>query len=310
MFSSALERVALVTRIEYGLSIANETPATAGDPCPLRDEGARLSCRGYRSLGMTRRAEILIIGNEILSGKVADEHSGFLCRELRALGVDVRRVVVLPDEVEAIGDAIRDAWQRSDLIVTTGGVGPTHDDVTIAGIAHGLGRAVVRHPELEALVKEVYGEHPPGALARLAEIPEGASLLSASGLRIPVVVVEKLYVFPGVPEVFRRKFNAIKSRFLDTPFSIKKVYLTVGEEPIVSILHEVIEKFPAILLGSYPTFTQATYRVMLTLESKVPSYLEEAHAYLMARLPQDAIVRRDDDAVPSIEQSAEGVPPC
>ncbi|MBI3608834.1 MAG: competence/damage-inducible protein A [Nitrospirae bacterium] len=259
---------------------------------------------------MTRRAEILIIGNEILSGKVADEHSGFLSREFRALGVDLRRVVVLPDEVEAIGEAVREAWQRSDLIVTTGGVGPTHDDVTIAGIAHGLGRAVVRHPELEALVKEVYGEHPPSALARLAEIPEGATLLSAAGLRVPVVVVEKLYVFPGVPEVFRRKFNAIKSRFLDTPFYMKKIYLAVGEEPIASILYEVMAKFPAILLGSYPTFTQAEYRVVLTLESKAASYLEAAHADLVARLPQDAIVRRDEDAAPSSsEMRADGVPP-
>ncbi len=259
---------------------------------------------------MTRRAEILIVGNEILSGKVADEHSGFLCREFRVLGVDLRRVVVLPDEVEAIGEAVREAWPRSDLIVTTGGVGPTHDDVTIAGIAHGLGRAVVRHPELEALIKEVYGEHPPGALARLAEVPEGASLLSAAGLRVPVVVVEKLYVFPGVPEVFRRKFNAIKSRFLDTPFHMKSVYLAVGEEPIASILYDVIEKFPAILLGSYPTFTQAEYRVVLTLESKAPSYLEAAHAYLLTRLPQDAIVRRGESvASSSIPQSSEGVPP-
>jgi molybdenum cofactor synthesis domain-containing protein len=117
---------------------------------------------------MTTRAEIVIIGNEILSGKVADEHSSFLCREFRALGVDVRRVEIIPDEVDAIADAVRAAWERADLIVTTGGVGPTPDDVTIAGIARGLGRPVVRHPELESLVRALYGGQPIKAVERLA----------------------------------------------------------------------------------------------------------------------------------------------
>src|SRR3990170_8611135 len=154
---------------------------------------------------MTTRAEIVIIGNEILSGKVADEHSAFLCRELRALGVDGRRVEIIPDEVDAIADAVRAAWERADLIVTTGGVGPTHDDVTIAGIARGLGRKVVRDPQLEAIIKKEYGPSVNEASLKLAEVPEGAELLMADGLHFPIVTIANIYIFPGIPRATRRK---------------------------------------------------------------------------------------------------------
>jgi len=239
---------------------------------------------------MTTRAEILIIGNEILSGKIADEHSGFLCREFRALGVDVRRIVVLPDEIEVIAEAIRQAWGRNDLIISTGGIGPTHDDVTIAGVAQGLGRPVVRHPTLESIIRDAYGDQLPDAVWRLAEVPEGAELISATGLRVPVVKVEKLYLFPGVPEIFRRKFEAIKARFQEAPFFLKKIYLAVGEERIVAALERVVKKFPEVLLGSYPVINRPDYQVLLTVESKNAAVLDEAYQDLTANLLGEGIL--------------------
>lgn len=244
---------------------------------------------------MTRRAEILIIGNEILSGKVADEHGVFLCREFRALGVDVRRIVVLPDEIAPIADAVNAAWAAADIVVTTGGVGPTHDDVTLAGIARGLGRPLVRHPALAGLIREIYGAQANQVVERMAEVPEGATLIGGEGLRFPVVLIEKLYVFPGVPEIFRRKFLAVRERFRDAPFHLRRIHLAIGEEPIASTLYEVAAKFPALLLGSYPVVNREDYRVRLTLESKDAGYLDEALAYLMARLPAAAIVPADDE---------------
>jgi molybdenum cofactor synthesis domain-containing protein len=242
---------------------------------------------------MSTRAEILIIGNEILSGKVADEHAAFLCREFRALGVDVRRVVVLPDDVEVIAEAVRAAWARADLIVTTGGVGPTHDDVTIEGIAKGLGRPLVRHPVLFELVKKIYGALDDPYVNRLADVPEGTTLIGAEGLRVPVVAVDKLYVFPGVPEVFQRKFNAIKARFRISPFYLRTIYLGVGEESIASLLYDAAARYPDLALGSYPVVGRTSYRVKLTLESKDPTCLESAFAFLTERLPNGCVVAVD-----------------
>jgi molybdenum cofactor synthesis domain-containing protein len=248
---------------------------------------------------MTTRAEILIIGNEILSGKVPDEHAAFLCRELHNLGVDVRRVVVLPDEVHTIAEAVRAAWDRADLIMTTGGVGPTHDDVTIEGIAEGLGRRLVRHPVLAQLVRDVYGASDDPYVARLADVPEGATLIAAEGLRVPVLAVEKIYVFPGVPEVFRRKFHAIKARFQNAPFHLRTIYLGVGEESVAAVLYDAAARHPDVALGSYPVGTRGAYRVRLTLESKDKTRLEAAFSFVTAHLPVGSVVSIDREPDPT-----------
>ncbi len=107
---------------------------------------------------MTKTAGIILIGNEILSGKTTDLNAAYLCRELRALGVDVRRVTVIPDEVELIGKEIAEFARSFDYVFTSGGVGPTHDDVTMEGIAKGLGVPVVQHPELVARLRRGYGD--------------------------------------------------------------------------------------------------------------------------------------------------------
>src|SRR5262249_25521411 len=99
-------------------------------------------------------AAIIVIGNEILSGKVSDTNAPFLTRELRAMGVTLKRILTIPDEVDEIAAAVREFRPRYDVVFTSGGVGPTHDDVTIEGIAKGLGRRVVRHPVIESRLRE------------------------------------------------------------------------------------------------------------------------------------------------------------
>src|SRR4029434_5608715 len=122
-------------------------------------------------------AGIIVIGNEILSGKVADTNAPFLARELRALGVDLRRILTIPDELDEIAAAAREFRPRFDIVFTSGGVGPTHDDVTMEGIARGLDRSLVRDALSEARLREFYREHVNDARLKMAEVPEGAELL-------------------------------------------------------------------------------------------------------------------------------------
>src|SRR5437763_15971323 len=98
-------------------------------------------------------AGIVIIGDEILTGKFTEENAAFLIGELRALGVELRRITVIPDDLEDIAAAVRDASARFDHVFTSGGVGPTHDDITMAAIAHAFGVGVTRHADLEAKVR-------------------------------------------------------------------------------------------------------------------------------------------------------------
>ncbi len=240
---------------------------------------------------MAKTAGIILIGNEILSGKVVDLNAAYLCRQFRELGVEVRKVSVIPDEVELIAREVREFHHAYDWVFTSGGVGPTHDDVTVAGVAQGLGVGVVRHGTLVARLEEVYQERINDARLKMAEIPEGAELLAADALIVPVLSIKNVFVFPGVPEIFRRKFDAIKERFRERPFLLRSVYVLVGEGVLAEHLNAMLREFPALLCGSYPEFSNPEYKVRVTLESKEPEYLEGALAYLLARLPADVIVR-------------------
>src|SRR5205807_2611217 len=156
---------------------------------------------------MPKTAGILLIGNEILSGKVADANAVYLCRELRRLGVDVRRLVVIPDEVEPIAREVAAQSRAYDYVFTSGGVGPTHDDVTIDGVARAMRVPVVREP-------------------RLADL-----------------------------------------------------------------LNDLLQKYPDLLLGSYPEFSNPAYKVKVTLESRDQEYVSRALEDFLARLPRASVVR-------------------
>jgi molybdenum cofactor synthesis domain-containing protein len=238
-----------------------------------------------------KNAGILIIGNEILSGKTVDINSSYLCRELRSLGVEVKRVLVIPDDLNIIAQETSIFSQTYDLVFTSGGVGPTHDDLTVEGIARGLGRKVQRHPELENLIKNFYGEDASLAALRMAEVPEGSELIMEEGLTFPVVVVENIYIFPGIPEILRKKFEAIKRRFGDEPFFMKQIFVDAWEVDITHHLNQLLEIFPKLLLGSYPELNNVEYKVKLTLESKDKDYLEQAFQQLVILLPKDSIIR-------------------
>ena len=239
---------------------------------------------------MPKTAGIILIGNEILSGKVTDLNAAYLCRELRALGVDVRRILVIPDEVELIAKEAADFARSYDYVFTSGGVGPTHDDVTIEGVARGLGVSVVRHPELVARLRRGYQDNLNEARLRMAEVPEGAELL-ANDLRFPAVMVRNIYVLPGIPEIFREKFEAIKERFRGAPFHLRSIYVRIGEGRLAQHLNEMLQDFPRVQCGSYPKLSHPEYKVRVTLESQDADYLARAFADLMGRLPPDAVVK-------------------
>jgi molybdenum cofactor synthesis domain-containing protein len=240
---------------------------------------------------MPKTAGIILVGNEILSGKIEDANAAFLCRELRGLGVDVRRISVVPDEVELIATEVARQRADHDVVFTSGGVGPTHDDVTVEGVARAAGVAVVRHAALVALLQEYFGDRLTEAHLKMAEIPEGAALITGGSLGFPTIVMQNVYILPGVPEIFRRKFEAIRERFREQPFHLRQVFVRIGEGSLAGHLNALLRAFPSLLLGSYPEFSNPEYRVKVTLESKDQTYLEAALAAFLERLPADTIVK-------------------
>ena len=241
--------------------------------------------------GMAKTAGILIIGSEVLSGKVTDENSPYLVRELRDLGVDVRRILTIPDEFPVIVEAVRDMARTHDLVFTTGGVGPTHDDVTMGAIAQAFGRRIVRQPLLEAMLRQHYAAEITAAQLRMAEVPEGSRLLGEEACHLPIVACENVFVFPGVPETVRRKFARIRETFREAPYVLRRIYLRCDEGEIAADLCGAVDRFSAVQIGSYPILHNPDHNVLVTLESKRAEEVEEALRYLLARLPASFVVR-------------------
>src|SRR6266853_92075 len=233
---------------------------------------------------MSKTAGIIVIGNEILSGKTRDENSLYLVRQLRDLGVDVRKISVIPDELDLIAAEVKQYSNSYDYVFTTGGVGPTHDDLTMDGIAAAFGRRTQRHSELESTLRQYYSQDLIDGNLRMADVPDGARLVGGKGMWFPVIAVENVYIFPGVPEILQRKFERIKEMFREAPFHLKEVFLRADEGQIAGILHRVLAAFPDLMLGSYPYFDNPVYSIKLTLESKDTAYLERAHALLLEEL--------------------------
>jgi molybdenum cofactor synthesis domain-containing protein len=242
----------------------------------------------------TRTAAIVVIGDEILAGRTADSNTPFLLSELRELGVDVRRILVVPDVIEDIVEAIRSTQPRHDLVFTSGGIGPTHDDVTMAAIARAMGRPLVRHARLVQLIEDLYealGKKASEVHLRMAEVPEGTELVEAEGLRIPLLVLENIYILPGIPELFREKFLAIRERFRSAPFHVVRLFCKRGEGHLAPLMSHLVEEHPGLRVGSYPVLDDPGYRVQVILESKDRALLERACEALRARIGEEAIVR-------------------
>jgi len=245
--------------------------------------------------GPATRAAILLIGNELLSGKVEEQNARYLVRELRALGVVVARIEVIPDDAAEIAATARALSARFDVVFSSGGVGPTHDDVTLPAMAAAFGMGMIRSPELEALLRAAFGARLHERDLRMADIPDGARLEygpRGRGTTWPVVVVRNVWVLPGVPEIFRRKFDSVRELFRADPIFGRAVYSRESEGPIAEALDAVVAEYPSVEIGSYPHPGAPDYKVKITLDGRDRATVDAALGSLVLRLGL-AVVRTE-----------------
>lgn len=236
---------------------------------------------------MARTAAALIIGNELLSGKIHEANLVQLARSLRRLGVELRRVVMVLDDIETIAAEIQSLSSTHDLLFTSGGVGPTHDDVTIEAVAKAFGVPVISHPALEAIVRRYYGARTTAGHLRLALAPEGAALHDNARVNWPVTVMRNVWVLPGVPEVFTLKLSIVEDVLgVDTPFLSRAVYTNMDEGTLKPLLDAIVAAFPDVSVGSYPTWSDPSYRTKLTFDGTDAARLEQAVQGFIATLPE------------------------
>lgn len=237
----------------------------------------------------THTAGIIIIGNEILSGKVQDINSHYLAAELRSSGVDVKKISVIPDEIDIIAEETKGFSASYDFVITTGGVGPTHDDVTMEGIAKGFGVELVCHPEIRKVLSSIYNSFN-DAVLKMANVPDGSVVEFIENMKFPVVNFKNIFIFPGIPEYLKDKFHLIRNRFSSSPFYLKKIFIKARESDIAAALSEIASGNKGVNIGSYPVLENDGFNIIVTVESKSPSSLKNAADQLIGKLPERVVV--------------------
>lgn len=231
------------------------------------------SCMGNEQ----KRVGVLIIGDEILKGLTLDQNTNAAAKALRKECVKLSRVVVVSDNQEEIVKDIQRLQGEVDVIITSGGVGPTHDDVTIKSVAASLGRPMILHEEMAELLKEKMnsGKNEPltPAQTKMATLPSNAKLryLSNKEDDWPVLQCRNIFILPGVPEFFSQKIQNVAA-YLSSQLersAAYKVVLKVDEPAIVDILNEAVEKHPNVTFGSYPFVSHPDYKTVVTLEGSL-----------------------------------------
>src|SRR5438477_9244831 len=195
---------------------------------------------------------VLIIGNEILSGRTQDANLAFLAKGLNEAGIRLREARVIPDDAETIVNTVNEVRRVFDYVFTTGGIGPTHDDITSASIAEAFAVPLIVHPEAKRLLESHY---PPGGLnearLRMAHVPEGAVLLPNPISRAPGFRIENVYVLPGVPQIMQAIFSELKHRLRGgAKLLSRSVSCALSEGALANQLGALQERYADLEIGS------------------------------------------------------------
>jgi molybdenum cofactor synthesis domain-containing protein len=242
-------------------------------------------------------AAALVIGNEILSGKIEEANVALLARALRRLGIVLRRVVVVMDEVDTIARDVRELSAAHDWLFTSGGVGPTHDDVTVEAVAKAFEVRVVSAPEMEAMLRAHYGERCTDGHLRMALVPEGASLEVTPEITWPTIRMRNMWLLPGIPEVFRMKLDVVTAHLAKAvsarAFVSHAVYVKMDEGVLKPLLDRVVQDYPDVGVGSYPKWLDPAYKTKLTFDGRDEARVLAARDAFVALLPSGEPQRMD-----------------
>ena len=248
-------------------------------------------------------AGLLIIGDEILKGHTKDTNSYFLLGRLWSLGIKVKAVSVISDDVDEIAQYVRDFSSKFTYVLTSGGIGPTHDDVTLMAVAKAFGEPLVHNKKLADTISYLYGiKHLNSFLLKMAQVPSSSKIHYDTSNEdekrspFPLVAVHNVYIYPGVPILLQKLFDSFSHLFSSTGrhFFLERIYLSVEESTVAGQLHEVHELYgDKVNLGSYPEINCAEFQTKLILESLFPDILADAVQHILRILPSKAVVKKE-----------------
>jgi molybdenum cofactor synthesis domain-containing protein len=237
------------------------------------------------TIARTRGAAILVIGDEILSGRTQDTNTGYIARWLAQLGIPVREARVVPDIEAEIVSAVRYLSGRYDYVFSTGGIGPTHDDITADSMAAAFRTGIDFHPSVFAELAARYASMNIGpfneARQRMARIPYGASLIANPLSKAPGFQLGNVFVMAGIPAVMQAMLDDVRHRLVGAqPLAARTVSVFLGEGTIAAGLAQLQKQFPDIPLGSYPFSKDGKFGTSLVARGNDPARLAEVEEAL------------------------------
>ena len=241
-------------------------------------------------------AALVIIGDEILSGRTQDANAAYLAKWLGVQGIRLREVRVVADETDAIGEAVNALRVKHDYLFTTGGIGPTHDDITVDAIAAALGREVIVHPAARAILADHYGDQLTEARLRMARTPAGASLIENPRTKAPGIRVENIFIMAGVPMITQGMLAALDGQLEGgAPVLSRSVGAWTQESRAAEILRRTEKENPGVQIGSYPFWREGKTGANFVMRSTSEAQLADVAQKLMAALSEAGITPVDGE---------------
>lgn len=260
----------------------------------------------FHSTGKTwvmekKTAGIIIIGDEILKGHIRDANSDYICKRMRTLGTLVKKISVIGDSIDEIAETVKEFSSKFNIVLTSGGIGPTHDDVTYKGIAKGFDEEVVSSDVLVAFWKKYFPSEPSLAMSF---IPKSAKIIWSKRLRleqgaeverIPVVSISNVFIFPGIPILLQKGFSSIEKLYFQShgcSFYTARVYLSVDEGLVLEPLNKTVEEMKECVFGSYPAVGDSTgkFSTQITIEADSVLKVQRAEDFFKALIPSTWLV--------------------
>jgi molybdenum cofactor synthesis domain-containing protein len=216
-------------------------------------------------------AALVVIGDEILSGRTEDKNVAQVATWLNEQGIRLAEVRIVPDDARRIADTVNELRVAHDYLFTTGGIGPTHDDITVDAIAAAFAVPVVIHPQARAILEDYYRDRPGGlneARLRMARVPEGAELIPNPTSGAPGVRIDNVYMMAGVPGITASMLQGLTGKLKGgRPMVSVTVGARAAESEVADLLRETEEAHPGVAIGSYPFFKEGKYGANFVIRS-------------------------------------------
>lgn len=252
--------------------------------------GAANPATGKKPADAVWTAALVIIGDEILSGRTQDANLAYLGRWLNMQGIRLKEARVVPDETAAIGDAVIACLGAHDYVFTTGGIGPTHDDITVDAIAAALNLPVIFHPEAEARLEAWYGGRMTEARRRMARVPEGAELIENPETGAPGIRIGRLFIMAGVPKITQGMLRGLDGKLEGgLPVHAAAVGAWTQESRVADLLSGLQNDNPDVQIGSYPFWRNGQGGANFVLRSVDEGRLRSVRDRLILSLKAEGI---------------------